>query len=52
MSISVTCLLRKNKNFLTSICIRHRSQRKTLGKPPGIAKTLEEKLKGKLIVIF
>jgi len=51
MSILITCLLGKHKYLLPVMCIRHRSQRKNLGKPPGIAKTLDEKLKGKLIYL-
>lgn len=30
------------------MCVRHRSQRKNLGKPPGVAKTLKERLEGEL----
>lgn len=49
MPISVTNLFGKQKHLLTVVSVRHRSQRKNLGKPPGIAKTLEEKLNGMLI---
>ncbi|XP_008186104.1 39S ribosomal protein L38, mitochondrial [Acyrthosiphon pisum] len=44
MSFSVTCLLKKQNRLLTAISVRHRSQRRNLGKPPGIAKTLEERM--------
>lgn len=46
MSFSVTCLLKKQNRLLTAMSVRHRSQRRNLGKPPGVAKTLEERLKG------
>lgn len=48
MSFSVPCLLKKQHRLLTVMCVRHRSQRRNLGKPPGIAKTLAERLEGKL----
>lgn len=48
MSLSITCLLKKQNRLLSAMCVRHRSQRKNLGKPPGYANTLEERLKGKL----
>lgn len=46
MSLTVACLLKKQSQLLTIMCVRHRSQRKNLGKPPGVAKTLEERLRG------
>lgn len=48
MSLVVTCLLNKPNRLLTVIGVRHRSQKKNLGKPPGVAKTLEERMEGKL----
>lgn len=47
MSFSTTCLLKKQNLLLSAMCVRYRSQRRNLGKPPGIAKTLEERLEGK-----
>lgn len=49
MSILITCSLGKQNYLLPAMCVRYRSQRKNLGKSPGIAKTLDEKMKGKLI---
>jgi len=46
MSFSVTCLLKKQNRLLATMSVRHRSQRRNLGKPPGIAKTLKERLEG------
>lgn len=47
MSFPVTCLLKKQNQLLTVMCVRHRSQRRNLGKPPGVAKTLEQRLGGR-----
>lgn len=49
MSFSATCLLKKQNRLLTAMSVRHRSQRKNLGKPPGIAKTLDERMEGMLL---
>lgn len=46
MSFSVTCLLKKQNRILTVLSIRNRSQKKNLGKPPGLAKTLKERMEG------
>jgi len=51
MSFSVTCLLKKQNRLLASISVRHRSQRRNLGKPPGIAKTLKERLDGTILIL-
>lgn len=47
MSHSVTCLLKKQNRLITIMSVRHRSQRRNLGKPINVAKTLEERLEGK-----
>lgn len=51
MSFSVTCLLKKQNRLFTAISVRHRSQRKNLGKPPGTAKTLEERMNGTILLL-
>lgn len=51
MSFSVTCLLKKQNQLLAVMSVRHRSQRRNLGKPPGIAKTLEERLEGIILIL-
>ncbi|VVC32558.1 Phosphatidylethanolamine-binding protein [Cinara cedri] len=37
-------LLKNHYLFLNTMCVRFRSSRKNLGKPPGVAKTLKERL--------
>lgn len=49
MSFLVTTLFKKQNQLTAAMCVRHRSQRRNLGKPPGVAKTLEERLEGKFI---
>jgi large subunit ribosomal protein L38 len=44
MSFSIKCLLKKQNQVITYMCVRHRSQRRNLGKPPGVASTLAERL--------
>lgn len=48
MSFKVSCLLKQQNLLLNTMCVRYRSSRKNLGKPPGVAKTLKERLEGKL----
>lgn len=42
-------LLKKQNQLLTASSIQYRNYRRGLERPPGVPKTLEEKLKGKLI---
>lgn len=49
MSFPVRCLLKKQNQLFTATSVQHRSYRRSFEKPPGVALTLEEKLKGKLI---
>lgn len=48
MALMITSLIKKQNQLIPAMCVRHRSQRRNLGKPPGIAKTLQERLEGKL----
>lgn len=48
MSFHVSCLLKQQNLLLNTMCVRYRSSRKNLGKPPGVAKSLKERLEGKL----
>lgn len=48
----MSCLLKKQNRVLTVLSIRNRSQKKNLGKPPGLAKTLAERMEGKLHTII
>ncbi|XP_050423328.1 39S ribosomal protein L38, mitochondrial [Adelges cooleyi] len=44
MSFSTTCLLQQPNRYLVAMCVRHRSQRRNLGLPPNVAKTLQTRL--------